>query len=49
MQPRRKISMIILILIGLALGFVMKRVGLGLLIGVVLGLLASGMMSKDKS
>ncbi|WP_255551661.1 hypothetical protein [Aridibaculum aurantiacum] len=40
--------MVILILFGLALGFLLKRVGLGLLIGVVLGLLASGMMDKRK-
>lgn len=48
MQQRRKVSMVILIIIGLILGFLMKRVGLGLLIGVVLGLLASGMMEKGK-
>lgn len=48
MQQRRKISLVILMLIGLALGFLMKRVGLGLLIGLVLGLLATGMMDKSK-
>lgn len=48
MQQRRKISIAILMLIGLAIGFAIKRVGIGLLIGVVLGLLANGMLDKKK-
>jgi hypothetical protein len=45
-KPRKKISLAILIIIGLLIGFAIKRVGLGLIIGITLGLLASGMVSK---
>jgi hypothetical protein len=47
-QQRRKISFTILIIIGLAIGFAIKRVGLGLIIGIVLGLLAAGMVGGSK-
>jgi hypothetical protein len=49
-NQRRKIGFATLIIIGLLIGFAIKRVGLGLIIGIVLGLLASGMIagSKDK-
>jgi hypothetical protein len=47
-DQRRKISFAVLIIIGLAIGFAIKRVGLGLIIGIVLGLLASGMLGGSK-
>lgn len=47
-QQRRKISFAVLIIIGLAIGFAIKRVGLGLILGIVLGLLASGMLGGSK-
>ncbi len=47
-QPRRKISFIVLIIIGLIIGIAIKKVKIGLIIGIVLGLLASGIMiGKD--
>jgi uncharacterized membrane protein (UPF0136 family) len=47
-NQRRKISFAVLIIIGLLIGFAIKRVGLGLIIGIVLGLLASGMIAGGK-
>jgi hypothetical protein len=47
-KQRKKISFAVLIIIGLAIGFAIKRVGIGLLIGIVLGLLASGMLGGSK-
>jgi hypothetical protein len=47
-DQRRKISFAVVIIIGLAIGFAIKRVGIGLLLGVVLGLLASGMLGGSK-
>ena len=44
-KPRRKISFVMLIILGLLIGFAIKRVAIGLIIGIVLGLLASGMIS----
>ena len=44
-QPRRKISFVILIIIGLVIGIVIKKVKIGLIIGIVLGLMAGGLMS----
>ncbi len=45
-KSRRKISFVMLIIIGLLIGFAIKRVAIGLIIGIVLGLLASGMVSS---
>jgi len=45
MQPRKRISIITILLIGLAIGFFIKNVKIGLIIGLVLGLLAGGMIS----
>jgi uncharacterized membrane protein (UPF0136 family) len=47
-EPRRRIGFSMLIIIGLLLGFAIKRVALGLVIGIVLGLLASGMMGGKR-
>ncbi len=48
MQQRRYIAFVVLIILGLVLGFFIKRVTVGLIIGLVLGLLASGLMNKQK-
>ncbi len=46
MQPRKRIGIVTIILIGLGIGFFIKNVKVGLVIGLVLGLLAGGMMSS---
>ncbi len=48
MQPRKRMSIITLLLIGLAIGFFIKNVKLGLIIGLALGLLAGGLMSSGR-
>jgi uncharacterized membrane protein (UPF0136 family) len=45
-KKRGGIAFALLIIIGLVIGFLIKRVHYGLLIGLVLGLLASGMLRK---
>ena len=45
MQPRKRIGIVTIILIGLAIGFFIKNVKIGLIIGLGLGLLAGGMIS----
>lgn len=45
MQPRKKISFFTLVVIGVAIGFFIKNVKIGLIIGLALGLLAGGLMS----
>ncbi|HYH16566.1 MAG TPA: hypothetical protein VD794_15155 [Flavisolibacter sp.] len=45
-QKRGNIAFVFLILVGLAIGFLLKRVHVGLLIGLGLGLLASGFLRK---
>ena len=45
MQPRKRIGIVTIVLIGLAIGFFIKNVKIGLIIGLMLGLLAGGMMS----
>jgi len=46
MQPRRKIGFFTVVLIGVAIGFFIKNVKIGLIIGLVLGLFAGGIMSS---
>jgi hypothetical protein len=46
MQPRKRIGIAGLLIIGLAIGFFIKNVKIGLVIGLMLGLLAGGMMSS---
>jgi uncharacterized membrane protein (UPF0136 family) len=46
MQPRKRIGIATLLIIGLAIGFFIKNVKIGLVIGLMLGLLAGGMMSS---
>ena len=45
-QKRGNIAFVFLILVGLAIGFLLKRVHVGLLIGLALGFLASGILRK---
>ena len=45
MQQRKKIGFATLLLIGLAIGFFIKNVKIGLIVGLMLGLLAGGMIS----
>ncbi|MCW3086837.1 MAG: hypothetical protein JWQ78_223 [Sediminibacterium sp.] len=48
MQPRKRIGIVTIILIGLAIGFFIKNVKVGLVIGLGLGLLAGGLISGRK-
>lgn len=45
-EKRGNIAFVLLIIIGLVIGFLIKRVHYGLLIGLALGLLASGMLRR---
>ena len=45
-EKRGNIAFVFLIMVGLAIGFLIKRVHIGLLMGLALGLLASGMLRK---
>lgn len=45
-EKRGGIAFIFLLIIGLGIGFLIKRVHVGLLIGLALGLLASGILRK---
>ena len=47
-KGRREVAIGVIIIIGLVIGFLIKRVHIGLLIGVVLGLLAAGLLSNRK-
>ena len=49
MQQRKRISIITILLIGLAIGFFIKNVKIGLIIGLALGLLAGGMITGGGS
>jgi hypothetical protein len=46
--PRKRIGIFTLILIALGIGLLIKNVKLGLIIGLGLGLMAGGLMSKHK-
>jgi hypothetical protein len=45
---RRNISLFTLLLIGLGVGWIIKNVKIGLIIGLVLGLLISGIGTRSK-
>lgn len=45
MQKRRTIGIWFLLLIGVAIGFVLKNVRAGLLIGLIIGLLTIGLVA----
>jgi hypothetical protein len=44
MQPRKRIGIVTILLIGLGIGYFIKNVKIGLIIGLGLGLLAGGMI-----
>jgi F0F1-type ATP synthase assembly protein I len=44
-SSRREIGFVVAIVFGLLLGFFIKRVRVGLIIGLAIGLLAAGMIS----
>ncbi|MBC7650682.1 MAG: hypothetical protein H7101_02915 [Deinococcales bacterium] len=48
MQKRKGISFFMILVIALAIGFFIKNVKLGLIIGLTLGLLMSGLLSSRK-
>jgi len=48
MQPRKRIGIVTLLLLGLGIGFFIKNVKVGLIIGLALGLLAGGLISGRK-
>lgn len=48
-QRRRNVGFSFAILLGLAIGFFIKRVHVGLLIGLVLGLLAMGLAGSRRT
>ncbi|MBS0029605.1 hypothetical protein ACTJJ0_17665 [Chitinophaga sp. 22321] len=48
-RPRLKIAAIFCIILGLLIGFSIKRVQVGLVIGIGLGLLTGSMWSKSNS
>ena len=45
-EKRGSIAFAFMIILGLAIGFMIKRVHYGLVIGLVIGLLASGMLRR---
>lgn len=45
-EKRGGIAFVFLIVVGLVIGFLIKRVHVGLLIGLALGLFASGILRK---
>ncbi|MCX6289267.1 MAG: hypothetical protein NTW92_05830 [Bacteroidetes bacterium] len=45
---RRNVSLFTLLLIGLGVGWMIKNVKIGLIIGLVLGLLISGIGTRSK-
>jgi hypothetical protein len=45
---RRKVSILTLLIIGLAIGWMIKNVKIGLIVGLVLGLLISGMTVRGR-
>jgi len=47
-EHRRQLALIVAIVIGLGLGFFIKRLHIGLLIGVVLGLIILALLSKRR-
>lgn len=47
-ERRKNLTIVFVVVVGLLIGLFIKRVPLGLLIGVVLGILAFGLTSKKK-
>ena len=49
MKQRRKISFFVLLLIGLGIGWMLKNVKIGLMIGIVMGLLLTSFVNPSKT
>jgi uncharacterized membrane protein (UPF0136 family) len=49
MKQRRKISFFMLLVIGLGIGWMLKNVKIGLMIGIVLGLLLTSFVNPPKT
>jgi hypothetical protein len=48
MQSKRKISFLLLLIIGLVLGIVIKNIKIGMIIGIAIGLFAGSLGSKKE-
>ncbi|WP_298302019.1 hypothetical protein [Hydrotalea sp.] len=46
MHPRKKIGFFTVLIIGVALGFLIKNVKIGMVLGLALGLFASSMLNS---
>jgi len=49
MKQRRKISFFMLLVIGLGIGWMLKNVKIGLIIGIVMGLLLTSFVNQSKT
>jgi hypothetical protein len=49
MKQRRKISFFMLMLIGLGIGWMLKNVKIGLIVGIVMGLLLTSFVQPSKT
>ena len=49
MKQRRKISFLMLLEIGLGIGWMLKNVKIGLIIGIVMGLLLTSFVNPSKT
>jgi uncharacterized membrane protein (UPF0136 family) len=49
MKQRRKISFFVLLVIGLGIGWMLKNVKIGLMIGIVMGLLLTSFVNPSKT
>ncbi len=49
MKQRRKISFFMLLVIGLGIGWMLKNVKVGLIVGIVMGLLLTSFVNPSKS
>lgn len=47
MQPRKRIGFVTLILLGLGIGLFLKNVKIGLIVGLMLGMLAGGILNSS--
>jgi uncharacterized membrane protein len=47
-DTRRNIAAVVTIVVGLVLGFLFKKVGIGLLIGLAIGLFTSGLLTGKR-
>lgn len=49
MKQRRKISFFMILLIGLGIGWMLKNVKIGLIVGIVMGLLLTSFVQRSKT